>query len=178
MQAVTVNVIFALIATVRASNQISVNCSVPLIGQYKCETPIIDPSTEQPVNCGRNNKATINCTLNKGYVCAEDGVSETFVKQIPCLFTNGYYFETSLLLSIFLGMFGFDRFYLGYPGIGLLKFCTLGCLFVGQLIDIILIALQIVGPSDGSHYIIKYFGPRLTLLDADNDSLTAVQMEL
>lgn len=45
---------------------------------------------------------------------------------------NGYSFETSLLLSVFLGMFGADRFYLGYPAIGLFKLCTLGCMFLGN----------------------------------------------
>lgn len=63
--------------------------------------------------------------------------------KIPLFFRNGYYFDTAMLLSVFLGMFGIDRFYLGYPAIGLLKFCTLGFMFVGQLVDIILIATQV-----------------------------------
>ena len=67
-------------------------------------------------------------------------------------------------------MFGVDRFYLGYPAIGLLKLSTFGCLFIGQFIDIILIALQVVKPADNSNYIIKYLGPRLTILKMDNDS--------
>lgn len=56
---------------------------------------------------------------------------------------NGYSLEIALLLSVFLGMFGLDRFYLGYPGIGLAKLCTLGFMFLGQLLDIILIASQV-----------------------------------
>ena len=55
-------------------------------------------------------------------------------------------------------MFGADRFYLGYPAIGLLKFCTMGFFFIGHLVDIILIASQAVGPADGSYYVISYFG--------------------
>lgn len=65
-------------------------------------------------------------------------------------------------------MFGVDRFYLGYPAIGLLKFCTLGFMFVGQLVDVILIATQTVGPADGSAYVIPYYGAGLEVLRSDN----------
>ena len=41
-------------------------------------------------------------------------------------------------------MFGADRFYLGYPALGLIKFSTLGFFFLGQLIDVILIATQVI----------------------------------
>jgi len=73
-----------------------------------------------------------------------------------------------LLLSIFLGMFGADRFYLGYPAIGLLKFCTLGFMFLGQLVDIILIATQVVGPADGSYYVIPYYGAGIEVVRSNN----------
>lgn len=39
--------------------------------------------------------------------------------------SNGHSYETALLLSVFLGMFGIDRFYLGYPAIG--KVLTIKC---------------------------------------------------
>lgn len=83
-------------------------------------------------------------------------------------YTNGYSYETALLLSVFLGMFGIDRIYLGYYAVGLAKFCTLGFLFLGQLIDIILIATQTIGPADGSHYVISYFGAGITVIRMDN----------
>jgi TM2 domain-containing membrane protein YozV len=90
------------------------------------------------------------------------------MKIINRYFRNGYSFETALLLSIFLGMFGVDRFYLGYPAIGLAKFCTLGFMFLGQLIDIVLIATQVVGPADGSAYVIPYYGPGVQVVRSDN----------
>lgn len=65
-------------------------------------------------------------------------------------------------------MFGIDRFYLGYPAIGLAKFFTLGFMFLGQLVDIILIATQVVGPADGSHYVIPYYGPAVEVIRSDN----------
>ena len=48
----------------------------------------------------------------------------------------------ALLLSIFLGELGIDRFYLGMIGTGILKLITLGCFGVWWLIDIILIATK------------------------------------
>ena len=47
---------------------------------------------------------------------------------------------TTLLLSIFLGIFGVDRFYSGSIGLGILKLLTCGGAGVWKLIDIILIA--------------------------------------
>lgn len=66
-------------------------------------------------------------------------------------------------------MFGADRFYLGYPAIGLLKFATLGGCFIFQLIDILLIAMQLLRPADNSHYVMKYFGPKLTIVENPQD---------
>lgn len=65
-------------------------------------------------------------------------------------------------------MFGVDRFYLGYPAIGLAKLCTLGFMFLGQLTDIILIATQYVNPADGSAYVIPYYGPKVEVIKSDN----------
>ena len=71
-------------------------------------------------------------------------------------------------MSLFLGMFGIDRFYLGYPAIGLLKLCTVGFFFIGQLVDFILILVQAVGPSDRSEYYSPFYGPLLIQVNTTN----------
>lgn len=52
----------------------------------------------------------------------------------------------------------------------MLKFYLIDLLLPGQIVDIILIATQMVTPADGSHYVINYFGPRLVHLSLDNDT--------
>ncbi|MDD5594790.1 MAG: TM2 domain-containing protein [Candidatus Omnitrophica bacterium] len=59
-------------------------------------------------------------------------------------------FLTALLLSIFVGSLGIDRFYLGYIGLGILKLLTLGGCGVWWLIDVILIASKNLKDVNGN----------------------------
>lgn len=58
----------------------------------------------------------------------------------------------ALILSIFLGELGIDRFYLGYIGTGILKLITCGGFGIWWLIDLIMIAIGKLKPKDGSEY--------------------------
>jgi hypothetical protein len=58
-------------------------------------------------------------------------------------------FLVALLLSIFVGQFGVDRFYLGYTVLGILKLLTLGGCGIWWLVDVILIATKNLKDAQG-----------------------------
>eukprot|EP00116_Pleurobrachia_bachei_P009829 sb/3470091/ len=157
------------------------------VEQYSCDTGLqimkslesystCEKKNSQPC-CSMNRTITTYCSPKKDVWCIGDdqteimqwsGVHEAFTKEEPCRYVTGYDYRTALVLSVFLGMFGADRFYLGYYAIGLLKFCTFGFFLLGQLVDIILIATQTVGPADGSDYFIGFYGPILNRVHMEN----------
>ena len=58
-------------------------------------------------------------------------------------------FLVALLLSIFVGSIGVDRFYLGYIGLGIVKLVTFGGCGVWTIIDVILIAMGKLPDANG-----------------------------
>ncbi|XP_020952221.1 TM2 domain-containing protein 1 isoform X1 [Sus scrofa] len=124
-------------------------CEDLKVGQYICKDPKINEATQEPVNC-TNYTAYVECFPAPNITCKDYGGNEThftgnevgFLKPIPCRNVNGYSYKVAVALSLFLGWLGADRFYLGYPALGLLKFCTVGFCGIGSLIDFILISMQ------------------------------------
>ena len=150
------------------------DCNHLLVGQYLCEKPVINNETQEIDGCFPNGTAKIRCQVHPKIHCKGDFDNSSnrtyFKKSIPCRYTNGYSYMIAVLLSLFLGWLGVDRFYLGYPAIGLVKFCTFGVCGIGAFVDFFLITLQIILPSDGSNYVIDYYGPRLQHLFVTNET--------
>ena len=61
----------------------------------------------------------------------------------------------TLLLAIFLGGFGVDRFYTGHTMLGVLKLITCGGMGIWSLIDIIMVAMNKRTDSNGNPLIKK-----------------------
>jgi TM2 domain-containing membrane protein YozV len=72
-----------------------------------------------------------------------------FSKRSQCLRTAKSQ-KTALLLSFFFGVFAADRFYLGYVVSAVFKLLTVGGFGLVYVIDLILILLGWLGPSDNA----------------------------
>ncbi|KAK3548584.1 hypothetical protein QTP70_014688, partial [Hemibagrus guttatus] len=112
---------------------------------YRCNIS----TTCMTVSCPRK-RYNATCTVLDHVNCL--GKRE-FQKRLFCNWTGGYKWTTALTLSITLGGFGADRFYLGQWREGLGKLFSFGGLGIWTLIDVLLIAVGYVGPADGSLYI-------------------------
>ncbi|KAK5649089.1 hypothetical protein RI129_003981 [Pyrocoelia pectoralis] len=125
-----------------------------LICRYCYQTEPWEHTCELKANC--NSVATpptyyrSNCTVKDNILCLGH---RTFFKNIRCNWTGGRRWSSTLILSVVLGGFGADRFYLGHWQEGIGKLFSFGGLGVWTIVDVILISLHYLGPADGSLYI-------------------------
>lgn len=96
-----------------------------------------------------NSVYQTTCQVKPGVLCFG---KRKFHKSMTCQWSNDYSWTTTMLLSITLGGFGVDRFYLGHWKEGLGKFFSFGGLGIWTIIDVVLIAIGYVTPQDGSVY--------------------------
>uniref|UniRef100_A0A914XCG8 TM2 domain-containing protein n=1 Tax=Plectus sambesii TaxID=2011161 RepID=A0A914XCG8_9BILA len=89
------------------------------------------------------------CRVKPNVICMG---RRAFYKKMRCNWTSGYKWSTAFLLSVTLGGFGVDRFYLGLWKSGIGKLFSFGGLGVWTLVDVVLIGTGYIGPADGSLY--------------------------
>ncbi|CAH1164729.1 unnamed protein product [Phaedon cochleariae] len=136
------------------------NCKGPrnftrsFICRYCYQTDHWEHTCQQMTNCDSvaspRNYYITNCTVKGDILCLGN---REFKKNVQCNWTGGYRWATTLALSIALGGFGADRFYLGHWQEGIGKLFSFGGLGVWTCVDVILISLHYLGPADGSLYI-------------------------
>ncbi|OAD59054.1 TM2 domain-containing protein almondex [Eufriesea mexicana] len=146
-----------------AQKEANVN-STPAYSSTKEEISRLCPSG---IACSELSGDCLKCNLNSNCVYGAVYVANCsvlehvdcivrrrrFMKNLLCNWTVGYRWSTALILSITLGGFGADRFYLGHWQEGIGKLFSFGGLGVWTLIDVILISMRYLGPADGSLYI-------------------------
>ncbi|XP_050549165.1 TM2 domain-containing protein almondex [Daktulosphaira vitifoliae] len=120
-------------------------CYQTELWEHKCIKKTMCNSASSPPSYYRTN-----CTVNRDVLCLGN---RTFYKRLRCNWTGGHRWSTALILSITLGGFGVDRFYLGHWQEGIGKLFSFGGLGVWTLIDVLLISIRYLGPADGSLYL-------------------------
>ena len=75
------------------------------------------------------------------------GIKYWVVQDYRCFKDEGKSFVTALSASFFFGIFGADRFYLGYPLLGTLKLLTLGGFGLWWIIDCLFLAAGYIEPK-------------------------------
>ena len=132
---------------------------IEIQGRRKGETQMNDSSGQWIVRLPGQpedavNTATLQMWARSGVIkpdslIEEVGTGHTYsATQIPTVFSDKS-FVTTIVLSVFVGLLGVDRFYLGYVGLGILKLLTWGGCGVWALVDLILIAMRKLPDADG-----------------------------
>ncbi|KJH49572.1 TM2 domain protein [Dictyocaulus viviparus] len=90
------------------------------------------------------------CSVHPNVICKGRRV---FNKRIRCNWSSGISWAKTMFLSVTLGGFGADRFYLGLWKSAIGKLFSFGGLGIWTMVDVVLIAIGYIRPADGSLYI-------------------------
>ena len=116
--------------------------------RYCFQLPVSQIMCEPVTDC----KNQIKAFETPCYPSARCMGNSTFYRKVRCQ-SGTKSQKTAILLSLFLGGVGADRFYLGYIVEGIFKLLTVGGLGIGYIVDLALIMTGFLGPKNGSGYI-------------------------
>ncbi|KAF8366565.1 hypothetical protein PRIPAC_84394, partial [Pristionchus pacificus] len=135
-------------------------CSLPRVStQYSAKCVYCWQLEEYEYKCSSNDNCTgtsstkwgpVECIVKPHVFCLGN---RRFWKNMRCNVSKGYSWSRTLFLSITLGGFGIDRFYLGLWKSAIGKLFSFGGLGVWTLVDAILVALGYIKPIDCQRYV-------------------------
>ncbi|KAK6106587.1 Protein kinase domain family protein [Brugia pahangi] len=143
---------------------ITLNCTTKrqCVGQYtlqkeaKCrycwQTDAVEHHCTPIRNCSTvaTRLFRTTCQVHQWVICKG---RRAFYKNMRCNWSSGYSWWKAMFLSITLGGFGADRFYLGMWKSAIGKLFSFGGLGIWTFVDVVLIGVGYIGPADGSLYI-------------------------
>lgn len=88
------------------------------------------------------------CQPLRGIECL--GEKYFVVNDFRCYKEGTYSYITTMIISLFFGFFGADRFYLGYPMLGVIKLITFGGCGIWYFADLIMLLKGNLNPCFGT----------------------------